>query len=168
MSEEPNTAASSSASRAGIGTAIGLYALLDTPIGFGLLLLAAWGRALVVYVVAVVVLAVINLASCNWIQREWDRWMTGERTAKYEAKLQKMREGRMRRVVTGITEGSVGWYLLGAVLTNAIMAITFARALGGKPVPARKVTVTALFFAIFFPAVFCLAGWAAGDVIRSA
>jgi hypothetical protein len=92
-----------SAKRAGIGTLIGVYALIDLPVGIAIMLLAWWGRALLVWAVAAALLFIINIAACGWIQREWDRWMSGSRAARFEARLQKWREGRLRRVVNGVT-----------------------------------------------------------------
>jgi hypothetical protein len=152
-----------SAKRAGIGTLIGVYALIDLPVGIAIMLLAWWGRALLVWAVAAALLFIINIAACGWIQREWDRWMSGSRAARFEARLQKWREGRLRRVVNGVTGGSVGWFILSSVITNAIITVSLARLVSGKPVPGRKVLVTVVAFAILFSGLWAFVGWVLND-----
>jgi hypothetical protein len=137
----------------GIGTLIGVYALIDLPVGIAIMLLAWWGRALLVWAVA----------ACGWIQREWDRWMSGSRAARFEARLQKWREGRLRRVVNGVTGGSVGWFILSSIITNAIITVSLARLVSGKPVPGRKVLVTVVAFAILFSGLWAFVGWVLND-----
>ena len=141
---------------AGIGTLIATYALADAyVIGLPLMLLAAWLNALDVFAVAAVVLIPVNIAACGWIDRQWDTWTTGEGGRRIEARLQKVRSGRiLRHPAKWTTRASVGWFTLAAVLLNAVVAVALARVVGRKPVGPRKVRFAAVGDALFFAALF--------------
>jgi hypothetical protein len=113
-----------------VGTIVAAWALLDPLIGIVIVILAAWLRPWVVSIVAAVVLTIINTALCTWVDRWWDLFVAGP-GKKIEARLEKMRRGRiMRHPVQWITEGSAFWYSLAAMLTNAITCVGIARVVG--------------------------------------
>ena len=150
-----------------VGTIVATWALLDPLIGIVIVILAAWLRPWVVFIVAAVVLTVINTSLCTWVDRWWDLFVAGP-GQKIEARLEKMRRGRiMRHPVQWITEGSAFWYSLAAMLTNAITCVCIARVVGGAPIGRRRVRLAALSFSVFEAGLFALIGWAMGDVIRA-
>jgi hypothetical protein len=55
--------------------------------GLPILVLAAWFNALVVFGIAFAVLLVINVASCNWVDRKWDAWVVGTPFRSEDAKV---------------------------------------------------------------------------------
>jgi hypothetical protein len=59
--------------------------------------------------------------------------------------------------------GSVGWFILSSVITNAIITVSLARLVSGKPVPGRKVLVTVVAFAILFSGLWAFVGWVLND-----
>ena len=87
-----------------VGTLIATLSIFDTLIfGLPILVLAAWFNALVVFGIAFAVLLVVNVASCNWVDRKWDAWVVGTR---FEAKMQKVRAGkRARRPIEWMSRG---------------------------------------------------------------
>lgn len=150
-----------------VGAGVVVWAFLDPLIGIILVVLAAWLRPWVVFLVAAVVLTIINTALCSWLDRSWDPFVAGP-GKKLEARLEKMRRGRMmRHPVKWITDGSAFWYSLAAMLTNAITCVAIARVVGGEPIGERRVRLAAVSFSIFEAGLFVLIGWAMGDVIRA-
>jgi hypothetical protein len=168
MEPESSTPTTHSPVRSGaMGTFVAAWFLSDALVVLGVILLAAWLNPLLVFIVAAVVLTVINLVCCNWIDRDWDGWMAryGKRV---EKKLEKMRKGRiMRHPVGWITGGSEALFGLAAALTNAITAVAFARLIGGQKVGERRTFVAAASFGVFCAGLGSLIGFAAGDVIRA-
>lgn len=163
----PDNGASSGARTGLIATFVVLWWLGDAVVGIAVMLLAAWGRPLIVFVVAAAVYALINIACCTWINRHWDRWMAkaGKRV---ETKVQKMRSSRlMKHPVAWIERGTDWWFALAAALTNAITAVVVARLIGGKPLSERRVLVASLAFSLFAAGFFSLIGFVAGDAIRA-
>jgi hypothetical protein len=101
-----------------MGTIVVAWSLLDPVIGVVIVFLAAWLRPWVVFIVAGVVLTVVNTALCTWVDRWWDLFAAGP-GIKIEERLEKMRRGRfMRHPVRWITGGSAFWYSLAAMLSK--------------------------------------------------
>ena len=68
---------------------------------------------------AVVLILAFNLWACQWIDRQWDGWMAGERGHKIQAKLSKLRTGRfLRHPVRWVTSGSSFLFAFAATLLN--------------------------------------------------
>jgi hypothetical protein len=150
-----------------MGTIVVAWSLLDPVIGVVIVFLAAWLRPWVVFIVAGVVLTVVNTALCTWVDRWWDLFAAGP-GVKIEERLEKMRRGRvMRHPVRWITEGSAFWYSLAAMLTNAIQCVGIARIVGGAPIGQRRVRLAALSFSVFEAGLFALLGWAMSDLIHT-
>lgn len=147
------------------GSFVAIWALSDALVGLIIVPCAAWLNALVVCVVAAVVLSVINIFCCTWLNREWDGWAEG-RGKRVEKRIQKLRSGkRAGRAVAWVSEGSVGWYVAAACLTNAVQATALARVIGGQPVAARKLRFGAIGFSIFVAVLFSLIGLALRDIL---
>jgi hypothetical protein len=149
-----------------IGGAIAIYTFFDAIlVGMPILLLAAWLNALIVFVVALVVVTLLDLAACGWVDRQWDVWVAGTR---FEARMQKVRDGkRARRPVKWISNGSDAWFGLAAAMLNAVQVIALARLLTGRPVGSRRIFIASVAWALFMAGVFSLFGVALRDVIRA-
>ncbi len=77
---------------------------------------AAWFNPLIVFGAAAgLLLTLLNVACCTWIERQWGGWIA----------------------VAWITRGSDAWYTLAAALANAIIVVALARFIGGQPVAER-------------------------------
>ena len=98
-----------------VGALIAALSIFDFFIfAIPILVLAALFNPLIVFGIAAVVLFVISIAACNWVDRKWDAWIVGTR---FEAKMQKVRSGkRARRPIEWIKRGSDLWFGLAAAL----------------------------------------------------
>jgi hypothetical protein len=148
-----------------IGGAVSAYALLDAYVlGPVVIELSAWLDPFVVFGVAAAVLTLLNVACCSWLER---RGRDGE-PGRIEARLERLGSSRaMRRPVQWITRGSSAWFVLAAVIVNAIFAVGVARFLGGKPVNRRRILLASAAYSITFAAFFAALGFGAGDVVRA-
>ena len=103
-------------------------------IGAPIALLAASFSPLVVYAVATVVVILLVIACCSWVDRRWDDWFSGN-SKRIEARLEGMRKSRlMQHPVAWIQRGSDRWYAFAAAVANPILVAALARFVGGKPV----------------------------------
>jgi hypothetical protein len=117
--------------------------------------------------VAAALLVPLNIVCCRWLDRHWDGW-TARHGKRIEAKLQKMREGRiMSHPVRWVTGASDALYAVAAAITSGITAVSLARLIGGRPVGDRRVIVAAVSYGIFCSGLWALIGFLAGDVIRA-
>lgn len=148
-----------------IGGAVTAYALLDAYIlGPVVIELSAWFDPFVVFGVATAVLTLLNVACCSWLDRRGDNGKPG----RLEARLERLGSSRlMRRPVDWVTRGSSLWFVLGAVIINAIFVVGVARFLGGRPVDRRRIVLASAAYSITFAAFFVALGFGAGDVVRA-
>jgi hypothetical protein len=149
-----------------VGTAISIYAVFDSLLaGVPVAALAAFLNPLIVFAGAAALLTLLNIACCNWIQRQWESWIAGN-AKRLETRLEKMRKGRMmRHPVSWITRGSDAWYTLAAALANAIIVAALARFIGGEPVSERRIFLGSVAYSISFAATFSVTGFLVGDAI---
>ncbi len=98
------------------GTLIGIYTIADaTTVGLLIVIVSAWTHApLILFAVAAVLLTIVNLGCCRWIQRRWDEWIGSGIARRIEARLEKMRRGILKHPVAWIERGSDGWFTLAA------------------------------------------------------
>ena len=164
----PTRGTARSARAAAVGTAIALYATFDSLItGLPIAVLAAVLNPLIVFLAAAVLLVLLNIACCNWIERQWAAFIAGN-AKRLEAKLDKMRKSRvMRHPVAWITRGSDAWYTLAAALANAIIVMALARFIGGEPVSERRILLGSVAYAICFAATFSVTGFVVADAVRA-
>ena len=133
--------------------------------GVTITVLAALFNALIVWIVAAVVLSMINIWACSWLDRQWDVWIAGS-GKRLEKKLQKMRSGKMlKRPVEWVQRGSDFWFTLAAVVINAITVVALARFIGGTPVGHRRVVLAAVGYSIFFATLFSVIGLGLRDFL---
>jgi hypothetical protein len=112
----------------------------------------------------VIVLLVVNLLCTRWLDREWDRWIAAGSGEKIEARLTKMRTGKvMRHPVRWITGGSILFVGLAALITNPVLVIVVARLVGGKPVPRGRITLASIAYAIGMSVLCCAIGFGIGE-----
>jgi hypothetical protein len=152
-----------------IGTAVGAFAFFDGVfLGAPIALLAASFRPLVVYGVATVLVILIVIACCSWVDRRWDEWFSGN-ARRIEARLEGMRKSRlMRHPVAWIQRGSDRWYAFAAAVANPILVGALARFIGGKTIGERRILLGAVAYALPYVAMWTIVGFALGDTIRRA
>ena len=148
---------------------VAALALFDgVVLGVPVALLAASFRPLVVYVVATTAAISLIIASCRWVDRRWDDWLSGN-GSRIGKRLDGMRESRlMRHPVGWIERGSDRWYALAAAIANPILVLAMARSIGGEPVGERRILLGSVAYAVPYVAIWTFVGWAFGETIRSA
>lgn len=157
------------AARSGIvGTIVAAVAFFDGVfIGAPIALLAAWFRPSLVYVLATVVVVLLVIGCCRWVDRRWDDWFSGNGT-RIEKRLETMRASRlMAHPVAWIQRGSDRWYALAAAVANPILVATLARFVGGKPIGERRIVLGAVAYALPYVAMWTIVGFAFGETIRA-
>jgi hypothetical protein len=149
-----------------VGSLVAVYTFFDALlVGLPILLLASWFNPLVVFLVALVVVTLLDVAACRWVDRSWDAWIAG--TA-FDRRMEKVRVGkRARRPVGWIERGSDGWIALAAALLNAVQAIALIHLITGKPAGQRRILVASAAWALFTAGIFSLFGFALGDAIQA-
>ena len=157
------------AARSGVvGTIVAAVAFFDGVfIGAPIALLAAWFRPSLVYVLATVVVVLLVIGCCRWVDRRWDDWFSGNGT-RIEKRLETMRASRlMAHPVAWIQRGSDRWYALAAAVANPILVATLARFVGGKPIGERRIVLGAVAYALPYVAMWSIVGFAFGETIRA-
>jgi hypothetical protein len=152
-----------------VGTVVAAFAFFDGVfLGAPIALLAASFRPLIVYGVATVLVILIVVACCSWVDRRWDEWFSGN-GKRIEARLEGMRESRlMKHPVEWIQRGSDRWYAFAAAVANPILVGALARLISGKPIGERRIFLGAVAYALPYVALWTIVGFALGDQIRSA
>jgi hypothetical protein len=151
-----------------VGTSVAAFAFFDGVfLGAPIALLAASFRPLIVYGVATILVILIVIACCSWVDRRWDVWFAGN-GKRIEARLEGMRESRlMQHPVAWIERGSDRWYAFAAAVANPILVGALARLISGKPIGERRIFLGAVAYALPYVALWTIVGFALGDQIRS-
>jgi hypothetical protein len=152
-----------------IGAMVAALAFFDgVVLGAPVAVLAASFSPLIVYVVATTAAIVLTIASCRWVDRRWNDWLSGNAN-RMGKRLDAMRASRlMRHPVGWIERGSDRRYALAAALANPILVLAIARSMSGKPVGERRILLGSVAYAIPYVAIWSLVGLALGQTIRSA
>jgi hypothetical protein len=157
-----------SVERTGGGARSALMAVVVTVVGFfdGVFvgaptaIAAAVFRPLPVYCVAVLVVVLVVIGCCRWLDRRWAEWFAGK-GRRVETRLAAMRASRlMRHPVGWIERGSDRWYAVAAAVANPILVAAFARVGSGKPVGDRRIVLGAVAYAFPYVAMWTLVGLA--------
>ena len=152
-----------------VGTIVAAFAFFDGVfLGAPIALLAASFRPLVVYGVAAILVILIVVACCSWVDRRWDEWFSGN-GKRIETRLEGMRKSRlMQHPVAWIERGSDRWYAFAAAVANPILVGALARFISGKPIGERRILLGAVAYALPYVAMWTIVGFALGDSIRGA
>lgn len=152
-----------------VGTVVAAFAFFDGVfLGAPIALLAASFRPLIVYAVATVVVILLVIACCSWVDRRWDDWFSGN-GKRIEARLDGMRKSRlMQHPVAWIQRGSDRWYAFAAAVANPILIAALARFVGSRPVGERRIMLGSVAYALPYVAMWTLVGFALGDAVRRA
>ena len=162
MAAPPDPPHAVSAARTGVvGTAVVGFAFFDSILlGLPIALLAASFRPSLVYAAATVVVVLLVIGCCRWIDRHWDDWFSGNGT-RIEHRLESMRASRLlAHPVAWLQRGSDRSYAFAAAVANPILVAALARVVGGAPVGERRVVLGAVAYAIPYVAMWSIAGWA--------
>jgi hypothetical protein len=159
----------STARTSAIGTVVGALAFFDGVfLGAPIAVLAASFRPVLVYAIATVVVILLVIACCSWVDRRWDDWFSGH-GKRIETRLEAMRASRlMSHPVAWIQNGSDRWYAFAAAVANPILIAALARVIGGKPIGERRIVLGAVAYAIPYVAMWSLVGYALAGTLRAA
>jgi hypothetical protein len=146
---------------------VAVYAFLDDlllgPILVGATLWFPWYLTLAV---AGGLFTFINIACCNWLQRSWESWIHGH-GAKLEAKLEKLRRGRLLRHPLGwIARDSDVWLTIAAGLIGTVIVVAVVRLAGSKTVGHGRVLFGSVAYSVGFAATYTGVGVAIGDLLQ--
>jgi hypothetical protein len=137
-------------------------------IGLPVVALAALWNPLVVFLGALAIVVLINLAAGRWINSAWSSWAGGSSGARVERQLDKVRPTRLGRAATRwIASDSDMRFAAAAALTCAIVAVTLARSVGGRPLAAHRVRLAAVSYGVFFVGLFTMVGVVAGRLLSA-
>ncbi len=147
-----------------VGALIGALSIFAALIfAVPILILAMNFNALIVFAVAFVMLILINLWACNWIDRNWDQWIAGTR---FEVRMQKVRNGkRAKRPTDWINRGSDRGFALATALLDAIQVIALTRLITGRPAGTRRIVLASIVYSLVFAGLYSLIGFALGSAI---
>lgn len=166
---EPTTTVTGGARSGAMGTVVAGIAFFDgICVGAPIALVSAWlGRPALVFGVAAAAIAMVVVASCRWLDGQWNVWFTGDGT-RLERSLETMRANKlMKRPVAWIQSGSERWYAFAAAVANPILVAAFARSLTGESVGERRIVLGAVAYAIPYAAMWTLIGFALGEALRA-
>jgi hypothetical protein len=100
------------------------------------------------------------------VTRRWPVFVAGA-GGRVEKRIEDLRNARiMRRPIAWISEGSVGRFVLAAILTNAIIAVTAAHVVG-TPVDRRRIVFASAAFAAMSCGLHTVFGSLIGYIIRA-
>jgi hypothetical protein len=168
MESPTSTQRVASAARTGVvGTIVAAVAFFDGVfLGAPIALLAASFRPPLVFAVATLSVVLLVVACCNWVDRRWDDWFSGN-GSRLEARFEAMRSSRLlKHPVAWVQRGSDRWYALAAAVANPILVGTLARFVGGEPIGKRRILLGAVAYAVPYAAMWTLIGLALGGALR--
>lgn len=170
MTSPSSTQRAAGAARTGvIGAVVGAFAFFDGVfVGAPIAVLAASFTPLLVYVVATLVVVLLVIGCCSWVDRRWDDWFSGN-GKRIETRLDGMRASRlMKHPVAWIERGSDRWYAFAAAVANPILVGALARLVGGKPIGRHRIVLGAVAYAIPYVAMWSIIGFALGRALQAA
>jgi hypothetical protein len=149
-----------------IGALVGAYAIFDSLVLIVVLItLIALLDPLGVFLGGILIICLLNLACCQWLDRRWFAWIASGGGRRLEKRLMGLREREgMQRPIGWITGGSTALFAAAAAVINPILVIGAGRMFGGKPVGDRKIFVASLSYAVVVSTLYLLVAIA----IRSA
>jgi hypothetical protein len=152
-----------------VGTLVAAFAFFDGVfLGAPIALLAAAFRPSLVYVGATVAVILLAIGCCNWVDRRWEDWFSGN-GKRIEGSLERMRASRlMSHPVAWIQRGSDRWYAFAAAVANPILIAALARLVAGRPIGERRILLGSVAYAIPYVAMWSIVGVTLGETLRSA
>jgi hypothetical protein len=163
----PESRALTRVANGAIGALVGIYAFLDDLLlGPVLVAMTVWVPWYFEFAIAAGALTFVNILCCNWLQRSWDDWIRGY-GAKLEARLEKLRRGRLLRYPLGwITRDSVVLITIAAGLIGTVIVVAVIRLAGSKPIGQRRILFASIAYSVGFAATYTGVGVAIRQLVR--
>jgi hypothetical protein len=152
-----------------VGSAIAIYWFsADLLIGIPTLVVSATRQPLPAFLVGAIVVLIVNVAACSWIDRQWTEWSSG--SSRVADRLERLRsgEGRAARIAAWMQRSSEAWLAVGSAITSAITATVTRRALVDERMGRRRIWIASIAHAVFLSGTFAVAGSLIGDLARRA
>lgn len=143
---------------AGIVTVIGYFD--DVTVGPIVIALAAKVSAPLTFVITAVVYALVQYWASIWLIRHWDEWLAGDSGRRFEARLQKWRQGRVTsRLVEGVTKGSTFWFVVASLAFATVNIVAIWKLSTAEPMPRSRIVLSAAVYATWCAALWTAAGY---------
>jgi hypothetical protein len=151
-----------------IGALVGAYAIFDSLVLITVLAaLIAWLDPLGVFLGGIVVITLLNLACCHWLDGRWERWVAAGMGRRVEARLIGMRDREsMQRPIGWITGGSTALFAAAAAVINPVLVIGTSRMMSGEPVGDRRIAAASLSYAAVVSTLYLLVAIAIRQAFR--
>lgn len=149
-----------------IGAVVAAYAFLDDLLlGPPLVVAAVFLPWPLVFGAATGLFTLVNVASCDWLQRRWTTWIAGH-GATVEAMLERRRRSRiLRHPIRWITRDSDIWVTIAAGLIGTVIVIAVIRLLGGAAVGPRRLILASIAYSAGFAATYTGVGIGLHDLL---
>ena len=152
---------------AAIVTVLGYFD--DLTVGPIVIAAAAKLPALATFAVTAVVYGLVQYGASRWLIRHWDEWVAGENGRRFEARVQKWRQGRVtRRLVDGVTSGSLLWYVIASIAFATVDIVAIWKLSTTEPMPESRLVLSSIVYATWCAALWTAAGYGIHVGISSA
>ena len=140
----------------------------DVTIGPIVIGLSAVLPALATFVGTAVVYSLVQYGASEWLIHHWDEWIQGENGQKFEARLQKWRQGRItRRAAEDVTKGSLIGYVFASIVLAAVDVVAIWKLSSKEPLPQRNVALSAWVYGTWCAALWTATGYGISVGINS-
>jgi hypothetical protein len=141
-----------------IGTLVGAYAIFDSLVLVAVLIgLIARLDPLGVFLGGILIISLLNVVCCGWLDRRWFAWIASGGGRKLEGRLTSLRErDSMQRPIGWITGGSAALFAAAAAVINPVLVVGAGRMFGGKPVGSRKILFASVSYAVVVSTLYLL------------
>jgi hypothetical protein len=143
---------------AAITAALGYFD--DLTVGPIVIALAAKLPAVPTFAITAVVYGFVQYWASIWLIRHWDEWIQGENGQRFEARLQKWRQGRVtQRLVAAVTGGSIFWYVIASLAFATVNIVGIWKLSTEEPMPRWRIVLSAVVYATWCAALWTAAGY---------
>jgi hypothetical protein len=152
---------------AAIVTVIGYFD--DLTVGPIVIALAATLPLLLTFAVTAVVYCFVQYWASIWLIEHWDEWIQGDSGKRFDARLEKWRQGRLtQRLVEGVTGGSIFWYVVASLAFATVNIVGIWKLSTDEPMAQWRIVLSAVVYATWCAALWTAAGYGIHVGISSA
>jgi AbrB family looped-hinge helix DNA binding protein len=142
-----------------VGSAIAIYWFsADLLVGLPTLVLGATRQPLAAFLIGALVVLIVNVAACSWIDRQWTEWLAGSSLVADRLDRLRSGEGRAATIAAWMQRSSDLSFAVGSAITSAITATVTRRALVDEHMGRHRIWIASIAHALFLSATFALAG----------
>lgn len=143
---------------AAIVTVIGYFD--DLTVGPIVIALAAKVSALLTFAITAVVYAFVQYWASIWLIDHWDEWIQSKDGRRFEARVEKWRQGRFtQRLVETVTGASIFWYVIASLAFATVNIVGIWKLSTDEPMPQWRIVLSAVVYATWCAALWTAAGY---------